>query len=127
MANLESLSLPLREASKQAALAPPGQAYLLRKKMDAMRAEEARVETNRIIAEVEDNLAVLSDGMVRLRLLKDEPSEHGELAARLAFLVARSRFDEFRAVAEQLAQKYSAPGFRFELVGPWPAYNFAAE
>jgi hypothetical protein len=30
-------------------------------------------------------------------------------------------------VAERLAERYAPLGFRFELTGPWPAYNFAAE
>ena len=58
-------------------------------------------------------------------MLKDEATEQGELAARLAFLVSRKKFDEFRAAAEALAVEFTPLGFRFELTGPWPAYNFA--
>jgi hypothetical protein len=62
---------------------------------------------------------------VRLRVLKDEAAEQGELAARLAFLVRRDGFERFRDEAERLAAEYTPLGFRFELTGPWPAYNFA--
>jgi hypothetical protein len=123
---VKRLSARLRELEERAAAAPPGQAYLLRKKIEAARDEEARAGVRRVAAEVERRLAGASDGSARLRVLKDEATEQGELAARFAFLVPRETFDEFRASAESLAGEYTPLGFRFELTGPWPAYNFAA-
>ena len=120
-----TLSPRLRELAGQAANASPGQGYLLRKKIEAARADEVRVETRRVAREVEETLAAASEGAARLRVHKDESGEHGEVAAKLAFLVERERFDAFRSAAERLAEKYDAPGFRLELTGPWPAYNFA--
>jgi hypothetical protein len=117
----------LRGLASQADAATPGQAYLLRKKIEGLRDEEARAETRRVAQEVERRLAETSDGAVRLRVLKDEAAEQGELAARLAFLVAREGFDAFRDAAEELAAEYTPLGFRFELTGPWPAYNFTGE
>ena len=122
-----SLSERLREMEASAAASPPGRAYLLRKKIDAMRDDEARSETRRAAAEIESGLSDACDGAARLRVLKDEAGEQGELAARLAFLVRREGFDAFRAAAERLAERYTPLGFRFELTGPWPAYNFAGE
>ena len=120
-----SVSPRLRELSEQAASATPGQSYLLRKKIEALRADEARTEIRRAARETEETLGGAAEGAARLRILKDEASEHGEVAAKLAFLVERKRFEEFRATAERLARKYDALGFRIELTGPWPAYNFA--
>jgi hypothetical protein len=114
----------LREMSERADASAPGQAYLLRKKIKSLRDEEARAETRRTAAEVERRLAAASDGAARLRVLKDEATEEGELAARLAFLVRREGFEEFHAAAEALAADYTPLGFRFELTGPWPPYNF---
>jgi hypothetical protein len=119
------LSARLREMAERADASAPGQAYLLRKKIEGLRDEEARAETRRITREVEEELAETCDGAVRLRVLKDEATEQGELAARLAFLVPSEGFDSFRAAAERLADRYTPLGFRFELTGPWPAYNFA--
>ena len=119
------LSARLREMSERADASSPGQAYLLRKKIEGLRDEEARAETRRVAQEVERRLAETSDGAARLRVLKDEPAEQGELAARLAFLVGRDGFERFRDAAERLAAEYTPLGFRFELTGPWPAYNFA--
>ena len=121
-----TISPRLREMAERAAAASPGQSYLLRKEIDALRADEARVEIRRVTDEIERELESLSDGSARLRVMKDEPAEHGEAVARLAFLVPTSRFDEFREAAENMAEKYAASGFKLELTGPWPAYNFAA-
>jgi hypothetical protein len=124
-AEVARLSPRLREMSERADSSAPGQAYLLRKKVDALRDEETRAETKRAAAEMEAALAAESVGAARLRLLKDEANERGELAAKFAFLVPRDAFDRFRAAAERLAERYAPLGFRIELTGPWPAYNFA--
>ncbi|MCA1635928.1 MAG: GvpL/GvpF family gas vesicle protein [Acidobacteria bacterium] len=121
------LSPRLREMVERAEASTPGQAYLLRKKIDALRDDEVRAVTRRIVAGMESALAAVSVGEVRLRLLKDESNDRGELAAKLAFLVPRDGFDEFRAAAERLAAEYAPLGFSIELTGPWPPYNFASE
>jgi hypothetical protein len=121
-----SLSPRLRELHARAAQAKPGQGYLMRKKIDAMRADEARLEIRRVVAEIEAALALASKGAARLRVLKDEASEYGDVAARLCFLVEKDRFEEFRSAAEALAAEHADSGFKLELTGPWPAYNFAS-
>ena len=122
-----SLSPRLRALEEQAANASPGQSYLLRKKIDAMRVDESRAEMKRVATKIEGELAPRSSGAVRLRVLKDEGGEHNDLVAKLAFLVARDCFEEFRATAERLAEEHAPAGFKLELTGPWPAYNFIAE
>ncbi|HYG80213.1 MAG TPA: GvpL/GvpF family gas vesicle protein, partial [Pyrinomonadaceae bacterium] len=122
-----SLSPTLRELSERAARVSPGQSYLMRKKIDSMREAEARAETRRVAAAIERELSSAADApSARLRVLKDEGGEQGEVAAKLAFLVERGRFSDFRAAAERLAQEYEGAGFKLELTGPWPAYNFAS-
>jgi hypothetical protein len=126
--SIVSLSPRLRALEEQAASASPGQAYLMRKKIDAMRATEARAEMKRVAAKIESELTPLSDAeAVRLRVHKDEGGEPERLIAKLAFLVARARFEEFRAAAEQLALAHAAAGVQLELTGPWPPYNFIAD
>ena len=120
-----TLSPRLRELAAEARSATPGQAYLLQKKIEALRADEARAETKRAAGEIERALSSVSAAGVRLRVLKDEASEHGDAVAKFAFLVERARFAEFRAAAERLADEYAGAGYKLELTGPWPAYNFA--
>jgi hypothetical protein len=122
-----SSSATLRKMEKSAASASPGRAYLMKKKIDAVRVHETRAETSRVLAEIERELKSFSEGARRLRILKNEPDEYGVLTARFAFLVSRERFAQFRAVAARLAKKHARSGVQFELTGPWPAFNFASD
>src|SRR5436305_576897 len=117
--NIVTLSPHLRELAKEADAASPGQAYLLRKKIKSLRETEAREELKRIAAKIEQELSGASCGVKRLRVLKDEATERGELAAKFAILVERKSFDEFHAAAERLAEEYVGAGFQVELTGPW--------
>ncbi len=124
MSSITSVSPVLRELVERAAQAPPGQSYLMQKKIDAMRVDEVRAAVNRIVDQIEAKLKDHTDDARRLRILKVETTEHGELKAKFAFLVKRSGFEEFRDAAERLAQEHQAAGVRLELTGPWPVYNF---
>ena len=125
METIAELSPRLRELNQQALSASPGQAYLVRKKVDAMRADEVRAEVKRVVAEVLRELEAESEGATRLRILKDETGEmEGELVGKLAFLIERARYEDFRHTAERLAAEHAGAGFKLELTGPWPAYNF---
>lgn len=122
-----TLSPTLREMVGQAEKASPGQAYLMRKKIESLREREARAELKRVAARIEQELGSASRGVKRLRVLKDEATERGELAAKFAVLVERKSFDRFHAAAERLAEEFTAAGLQVELTGPWPAYNFATD
>jgi hypothetical protein len=124
MAGITSVSPRLRELAQQAEAASPGQSYLMQKKIEALRVDEARTALNGIIDQIEKALSEQSDDAQRLRILKVEATEHGELKGKFAFLVKRAEFEEFRAAAERLAEDHLAAGIRLELTGPWPAYNF---
>jgi hypothetical protein len=125
LASITSVSPRLREMVQQAEAASPGQAYLLQKKIETLKVDEARVALNGIVDQIEKKLSEQTDDARRLRILKVEATEHGELKGKFAFLVKRSEFEQFREAAERLAQEHLAAGVRLELTGPWPAYNFA--
>lgn len=124
LASITSVSPVLRDLTERAAQASPGQSYLMQKKIDTLRVDEARAALNRISEEIEQTLAQQSDDAKRLRVLKVEATEYGELKAKFAFLIKKAKFDEFRDAAERLAQEHQAAGVRLELTGPWPPYNF---
>jgi Gas vesicle synthesis protein GvpL/GvpF len=127
MASITEVSPRLRELARQAEATSPGQAYLIQKKIETLRVDEARAALNAIIDRLEQKLTDNADEGKRLRILKVEATEHGELKGKFAFLVKRSQFEEFRAAAERLAAENAAAGIRLELTGPWPAYNFSTE
>ena len=124
LSSITSVSPVLRDLVQRAEQAPPGQSYLMQKKIEALRVDEARAAVNRIVDQLEERLKEQSDDARRLRILKVETTEHGELKAKFAFLVKRAEFEEFRDAAERLAQENQTAGIRLELTGPWPVYNF---
>jgi Gas vesicle synthesis protein GvpL/GvpF len=124
--NITNISPRLREMTATAKSASPGQSYLLQKKIEALRVDEGKLEVERTTKRIEERLSILSDGSCRLRVLKVETTEHGELRSKFAFLVLRTKFADFRAAAEEIARELEKAGIRIELTGPWPAYNFAA-
>ena len=124
LSGITSVSPVLREMVERAQQAPPGQSYLMQKKIETLKVDEARAALNRIVDQIEEKLKTQTDEARRLRILKVETTEHGELKAKFAFLVQRSDFEEFRDAAEQLAREHQAAGIRLELTGPWPVYNF---
>jgi hypothetical protein len=123
---ITSVSPVLRDLAERAAQASPGQSYLMQKKIDTLRVDEARAALTRIVDEVEQSLTKQSEDAKRLRVLKVEATEYGELKAKFAFLIKRSDFEGFRDAAERLAQEHQSAGVRLELTGPWPAYNFTS-
>jgi hypothetical protein len=124
LSSITSVSPVLRDLVQRAEQAPPGQSYLMQKKIETLKVDESRVAVNRIVDQIEESLKEQSDDARRLRILKVETTEHGELKAKFAFLVKRAGFDDFKNAAERLAQEHQAAGVRLELTGPWPAYNF---
>ena len=126
MASITSVSPVLRDLVQRAEQASPGQSYLMQKKIEALKADEARAAVNQIVDQIENKVREQSDDVKRLRILKVETTEHGELKAKLACLIKRSEFEEFRDAAERLAQENQAAGVRLELTGPWPVYNFVS-
>ena len=124
MSSITAVSPVLREMVQRAEQASPGQSYLIQKKIDALKVDEVRAAVNRIVDQIEERLKAQSEDAKRLRILKVETTEHGELKAKFAFLVKRSGFEEFRDAAERLAQEHQDAGVRLELTGPWPVYNF---
>jgi hypothetical protein len=115
------------EAQREPALAAPtspGAAYLARKK----QAAAARGEAERLIAStVRDAHARLCELAAAAVLLpsqnRDLSGHRGEMVFNAAYLVDEERALAFGAAVEE----QGCEGLRFELTGPWPAYNFAGE
>lgn len=125
--NITNISPRLKEMGETIKQSSPGQAYLLQKKIETLKADEVKVEITRAVNEIERRLSASSEGLARLRILKAETTEHGELKAKFAFLVEKARFGEFHGAAEDIARDMSDAGIRLELTGPWPAYNFSSD
>ena len=86
-------------------------------------------------AEMKNHLQKVSDDMASLlgdaakAIKRLPPTEHESkqkpsIAARFVYLVPRKNVADFKKEAGKLAQQHGGHGFRIELTGPWPPYNF---
>ena len=102
--------------------ASDGLAYIARKRQQARIRTEAEQAVASVVRDLHARLVELAVGSTLLPAQNRTLSGHqGEMVMNAAYLVPHERVEAFRAaVAEPLA-----PGFRVDLTGPWPAYNFA--
>jgi hypothetical protein len=102
-----------------------GRAYLLRKQRDRQLAEArasfaatcARTSHERLTAAAEDGRA---NPLQRPEL----SGGGGDMILNGAYLVRIEREEALSSALAELASSYEADGVRYELTGPWPAYNF---
>lgn len=113
----------LERLEQEIAIASPGRAYFLRRKVDEARAQE----TERALTELADTAherlaahAVASEIAASERRTTPPADEEIEVL-RAAYLVQRSRSPAFLAELDDVAV-----GIRDAWTGPWPPYSFAA-
>jgi hypothetical protein len=135
-AQVDAGDAKVRSLNAALATATPGHAFVLRKQRETRRAELAAARIYEVLDEAGE---ALERAVVDLRLLPlrhgDEPAgaaaEAGEspetMVLNLAALVDEAAYEAFDAVVARLADCFRDEGFRFELSGPWPPYNFCAQ
>ena len=102
----------------------PGRAYLRRKKLERTQADESKRYLHEMVAEVRKKLSAMAEGSADLETKPGAGASKLQPAARMAFLIQRKNVKSFRKELEKLARQFAPQGLRFELTGPWPAYNF---
>lgn len=116
-----ALDPALATLEREAAAASPGQAYLLRRKLDEARKTARRDVAERIARDVHDALAPHARANVP-RVATSQPDPTVLLNA--AYLVTDDALDAFRAALTAAVNRLGAAGVRFDFTGPWPPYNF---
>jgi hypothetical protein len=135
LAHITELSPRLAEMQRAAEEAPPGQRYLLERKLDAERKRELRSVARRVAHEVHDTLAARAVAATRTDADKtatraqahgagESGSEAVTLTLDAAFLVASEEWPAFQRTLSELIERYRSRGFRFDFSGPWPPYHF---
>jgi hypothetical protein len=123
LATAEATSSELQRLAAEAAQAPPGRAYLLRKQRERLVAAEA------------DRLAAVALDQIVARLsaasaaARQDPPPAGQvgpspLVLAAAFLVDAPATETFRAAAAELQRVYEPQGLLLEVTGPWAPYSF---
>lgn len=106
----------------RAASAPPGQAYLLRRKLDEARRTAVRRIVRSAAADTHAALAAIARRSAPAR--SDARASDSTILLDAAYLVPTERFDEFRAALSQQIARFEAAGIVFDFTGPWPPYHF---
>jgi hypothetical protein len=123
LATAEATSPELQRLAAEAAQAPPGRGYLLRKQRERLVAAEAdrlaAVALDRIVG----RLAAASAAA------RHDPPPAGQsgpltLVLAAAFLVDLPATESFRAAAAELQRAYEPEGLLLEVTGPWAPYSF---
>ena len=119
----------LGDLERQADVASPGQAYLLRRKLAELRKSATRDVASRIAGHAHTVLSdrsresVARDSVAHDRSVSNEPG----VLLDAAYLVDNARYDSFRSALTELMATYGPAGLSFEFTGPWPPYHFVRD
>ncbi len=104
-----------------------GGAYLRRRGLERQHRGAAEALASEVAQEVHVGLQSWAIDAVTQQAQNRELSGHqGEMVLNAAYLGARDRVDELRALVAEFEARYRDLGVRIELTGPWPPYNFVS-
>jgi Gas vesicle synthesis protein GvpL/GvpF len=104
-----------------------GAGYLASRRLERAATEEADAQLERWTHEAHAALSdVALDSRANPPTSRELTDYEGDMVLNGAYLVPDARAEEFRALVDDLAARHRDHGLRFDLTGPWPAYNFSA-
>ena len=125
-ASLESLAPEIGAAQRALESAPPGQRYLLERKLEAQKKELLRSAAENVATRIYDEVRAVAAGSVLESLPRSSAVAEAQAVLNAVFLVRRSEFEPFRSRVSELVAAHKDRGFHFEFTGPWPAYHFVS-
>ncbi len=120
----EQMDSALAALEQQASVASPGEAYLLRRKLEEARKAATRDAAVRIADRTHDALSEESRASV---IRATTGSREQGILLDGAYLVANENYEAFRTVLTALIGTFQPAGLRFDFTGPWPPYHFVRE
>ena len=111
----------LRSMHEQIAAAPPGKAFLLRKKLDDERKRASRVAEEELVAELEQ--AVLEK--LRCETVAESRARRDGAFPQINVLINRDEESLLQELHGELTARYGREGVTLGMTGPWPPYTFA--
>jgi hypothetical protein len=124
-AALPQLSDEIASLQAAADAASPGQRYLLQRKLEERSKEELRATSQRISAEIRDELAKVALEATTSPIPRMTADAPGTMILNAAFLIAPDGLRAFQERLTRIVNDRQPNGFRFDFTGPWPAYHFA--
>jgi hypothetical protein len=105
---------------------PQGTAYLVRKQFDKLLGEEVEKRLSQHLQTIYERLGGVADER-RLNLVTAEQvtTQQAEMVLNAALLVAIDRRAEMLSAVATLEKEFAPRGLTFQLVGPFPPYNFS--
>jgi hypothetical protein len=118
---LASRVASLRELHESIATAPPGKAFLLRKKLDDEKKRASHVAEDDLVAEIEQ--AVLAK--LTWETVAESRQRRDGAFPQINVLINRDEESVLQELRDDLASRYEHEGVTLALSGPWPPYTFA--
>jgi hypothetical protein len=110
---------------EEVAALPEGEAYMKRKRLDTLAAEEADLLVDECVDAVHGRLSEQAVEALLNPLQRPEASGRtSEMLLNGVYLVEDAATEAFHAAVKALEAEYGTVGFEIELTGPWPPYNF---
>jgi hypothetical protein len=103
-----------------------GAAYFLVRRIQEVTAEEVERVSFAIADAVHERLAGLSVAASINPLPGEDVEPDVQMLLNSAYLIADAEVPTIQTAVEALVVEHGENGFRFQLSGPWPAYNFVA-
>jgi hypothetical protein len=111
----------LQELHEQIASAPPGKAFLLRKKLDDEKKRASRTAEDDLVAELEQ--AVLAK--LQCETVAESRARREGAFPQINVLINRDEESLLQELHGELTARYEQEGLTLGMTGPWPPYTFA--
>ncbi len=111
----------LRDLQNEIAAAPPGKAFLLRKKLEDEKRRASHTAEDELVAEIEQ--AVM--GKLRCETIAESRQRRDGAFPQINVLLERDEESVLQQLREELTARYQHEGVTLALSGPWPPYTFA--
>ncbi len=102
--------------------APPGKAFLLRKKLEDAKKAASKDAEQQIVTEIES--AILD--ALRCETIAESRQQRSGGFPQINVLINRDEESRLQEVQMKLNDRYAPEGVSVALTGPWPPYSFAA-
>ncbi|HET7273967.1 MAG TPA: GvpL/GvpF family gas vesicle protein [Longimicrobiaceae bacterium] len=123
--HVDELSPALKALTEEMQAVQPGRQFLLRKKRDALKADEMRAASSRVARGVYEAIESKAERAAKMTIPQVGSDAGRTLVLHSAFLVPEEDYPEFQRAVSEAAQRNSGIGFEIEFTGPWPPYHFA--
>ena len=111
----------LRDLQRDIETAPPGKAFLLRKKLDDEKKRSSKAAEQSVVAEIEQ----LVLGKLACETVSETRERRDGAFPQINVLINRDEESILQELTSELTSRYETDGVTLGLTGPWPPYTFA--